>query len=308
MDALYDVIIIGAGPAGLGAAIYTGRSRLNTLVLEKAMPGGQILLTDWVENYPGFPDGVSPFELMENFRRQADKFGAKIDMKEVQSIRKEKKLWVVTCSDTEHQTRTVIIATGTTHRKLNVKGEEKLIGKGVSYCATCDGAFFKDKVVGVAGGGSLALTEALFLTKFCRKVKIIHRREGFRAEKILQERVNENDKVELVLHSVIEEISGQTKLDSVKLRNTRDDSFSILKLDGLFVAIGMDANSGIVKDLVELDDAGSIKVGKLMTTSQPGIFAAGDVTDACPEQLATAAGTGVAAAIAVDEYLSSVVR
>ena len=299
-----DVVIIGAGPAGLAAAVYTGRARLNTLILEKGMPGGQILLTDLVENYPGFPEGVVPFQLMEDFRKHAEKFGAKIETDESKKIQKQDDLWHVSGVKGEYPTRAVIIATGSVYRKLGLPGEAKLTGRGVSYCATCDGAFFKDKEVAVVGGGDNALTEALFLTKFCRAVKVIHRRDQFRAEKILQERIFDNDKTEVLWDSVVEEISGEDRFESITIKNVKDNKTSRLKLDGLFISIGMDPNSEFVKELVDLDEWGEIKVSQNMSTSQPGIFAAGDVTDACPEQMATAVGTGVAAALAVDEYLS----
>lgn len=299
-----DVVIIGAGPAGLAAAVYTGRARLNTLILEKGMPGGQILLTDFVENYPGFPEGIVPFQLMEDFRKHAEKFGAKIETDEVKKIQKQGELWQVFGVKGEYPTRAVIIATGSVYRKLGLPGEAKLTGRGVSYCATCDGAFFKDKEVAVVGGGDNALTEALFLTKFCRAVKVIHRRDQFRSVKILQERIFANDKTEVLWDSVVEEISGEDRLESITIKNVKDNETSKLKLDGVFISIGMDPNSEFVKELVDLDELGEIKVSQNMSTSQPGIFAAGDVTDACPEQMATAVGTGVAAALAVDEYLS----
>jgi len=299
-----DVVIIGAGPAGLAAAVYTGRARLNTLILEKGMPGGQILLTDLVENYPGFPEGVVPFQLMDNFRKHAEKFGAKIETDEVKKIQKQDDLWHVSGVKEEYPTRAVIIATGSVYRKLGLPGEAKLTGRGVSYCATCDGAFFRDKEVAVVGGGDNALTEALFLTKFCRAVKVIHRRDQFRGVKILQERIFANEKTEVLRDSVVEEISGEDRLESITIKNVKDNKTSMLKLDGLFISIGMDPNSEFVKELVDLDEWGEIKVSQNMSTSQPGIFAAGDVTNACPEQMATAVGTGVGAALAVDEYLS----
>ena len=299
-----DVVIVGAGPAGLAAAVYTGRARLKTLVLEKGMPGGQILLTDFVENYPGFPEGVVPFQLMEDFRKHAEKFGAKIETDEAKKIQKQDDLWHVLGVKGEYPARAVIIATGSVYRKLGIPGEAKLAGKGVSYCATCDGAFFKDKEVAVVGGGDNALTEALFLTKFCRTVKVIHRRDQLRAVKILQERIFANDKTEVLWDSVVEEISGEDRFESITIKNVKDNKTSKLELDGLFISIGMDSNSEFVKELVDLDEWGQIKVSQDMSTSQSGIFAAGDVSDACPEQMATAVGTGVAAALAVDEYLS----
>jgi thioredoxin reductase (NADPH) len=300
----YDVIIVGAGPAGMAAAVYTGRARLETLILEKGMPGGQILLTDFVENYPGYPEGVVPFELMGSFRKHAEKFGARIETDEVKGIRKEGELWHVVGNKGGYSGQAVIIATGSTYRKLGFPEEAKLTGRGISYCGTCDGAFFKDKEVAVVGGGDHALTEALFLTKFCSSVKIIHRRDKFRGERIIQERVFANEKIEVLWDSVIQEIKGEDKLESISIKNVKDGTIREIKIDGLFVSVGMDPNSSLAKGLVEMDEKEQIKVSQTMATSQPGIFAAGDVTNACPQQMSTAVGTGVAAALAVDEYLS----
>ncbi len=306
MSQIRDVIIIGAGPAGLAAAIYTGRARLDTLVLEKAAPGGQILLTDSIENYPGFPEGVAPFRLMEDIRKQADKFGAKIVIDDAKGVRRKEDLWQIIGSREEYRARAVIVATGSSHRRLDVKGEKELTGKGVSYCATCDGAFFTDKDVAVVGGGNWALTEAIFLTRFCQVITIIHRRDQFRGEKILQERVFGNSKIRVLWNTVVEKISGPDTLKSVTIRNVKDNTTSEMKLDGLFVSIGTVPNSDVVKDLVHKNEWGEIQVGRDMSTPQPGLYAAGDVTDASPQQMATAVGTGVAAAIAVNGYLSGV--
>ena len=304
MSETYGVIIIGAGPAGLAAAVYTGRAKLNTLVLEKGMPGGQILLTDLVENYPGFPDGAIPFELMDNFRKHAEKFGAEIGTDEVREIRKKDNLWSILGNRREYLTKAVIVATGSAYSKLGVPKEEELIGKGVSFCATCDAAFFKEKEVGVVGGGDNALTEALFLTKFCKKVTIIHRRDHFRAEKILQERAVANEKIEILWDTIVQEIQGGERFESILVKNVKTNKISQLKFDGLFISIGTDPNTDFVTGFLDLDERGKIKVGPSMTTSQPGIFAAGDVTNACPEQMAIAVGSGVIAALAVDEYIS----
>jgi thioredoxin reductase (NADPH) len=305
MSPTHDVIILGAGPGGLAAAVYAGRAMLDTLVLEKGAPGGQILMTDFIENYPGFPEGIAPVELMESFRKQAERFGAKIAIDSVKEIQRDGQFWKVLGSKNEYLTRAVIIATGANFRRLGVKGEGKFTGRGVSYCATCDGFFFRDKVVAVVGGGNWALTEAIFLTKFARIVKLIHRRDQFRAEKILQERTLAHPKIEVVWDTVIEEISGDTTLKSLHVKNVKTGELDELEVDGLFVSIGTVPNSEFVKDLVELNEWQEIVVGKKMETSQNGIYAAGDVTDACPEQVATAVGTGVAAAIAIDEYLQS---
>lgn len=305
MSEIYDVIIVGAGPAGLAAAIYTGRARLETLLLEKALPGGQILLADWIENYPGFAEGVGTFPLMDAFRAQAERFGAKIEVDEIAELQQgEGPLWKLVGRDKTYQTRTVIVATGAAHRHLEVPGEAELTGRGVSFCATCDGAFFRDKLVSVVGGGSWALTEALFLTKFARLVKLIHRRQGFRAEKILRERVRDHEKIELVLDTVVDTVNGKDKLESLSLRNVKTGEAWDESMDGLFVSIGMLPNTGFLGSLLELNEWGEIVVRKKMATSQPGIYAAGDVTDACSNQVAIASAAGVEAALAVDEYIT----
>ncbi len=306
-EAASDVVIIGAGPAGLAAALYVGRARLKTIVLEKAIPGGQILLTDWVENYPGFPEGIAPFELVENFRKQAEKFGAVIVTDMAKGLRRQEALWAVVGQNKEYTTRTVIIATGAAYRKLGIPGEERLTGKGVSYCATCDGAFFRDAEVAVVGGGDNALTEAVFLTKFCRKLYVIHRRDQFRAIKILQERVLGNPKIEILWNCVIESAEGESRLERVKVRNVKEDKTFSLALDGLFVSIGMDPHTEFLKGVVALNEWREVKVDSRMGTDKPGIYAAGDVADACPKQVATAAGAGVLAALSVNEYLESLV-
>ena len=306
MSEMNDVIIIGAGPAGLAGAIYTGRAMLDTLVLERAVPGGQILLTDFIENYPGFAEGIAPFQLMENIRKQAERFGAKIVMEDAQEIRKEESHWKICANKEEFRSKTVLVATGSDHRKLGIQGEERLTGRGVSFCATCDGAFFQNKVAAVVGGGNWALTEALFLTRFCREVKIIHRRDQLRAEKILQERAFNNPKIEVLWDTVVDKINGEKSLVSITTRNVKNDSVSERELDGLFISIGTVPNNKIVSKFVELNEWGEVKVGKDMTTGQKGLYAAGDVTDACPEQMATAVGTGVAAAIAITEYLNEI--
>ena len=301
----YDVVIIGAGPAGLAAGVYTGRARLTTVILEKLIPGGQALMTNWIENYPGFPDGIAPFELVENFRKQAERFGAVIETEEATGLRPDSGCWVVTGRAREFRTRTVIIATGGAYRKLGIPNEERLAGRGVSYCATCDGGFFRDELVAVVGGGDNALTEAIFLTKFARKLYVIHRRDRFRAIKILQERILSNPKVEVLWNSVVESADGGSRLEKVTIRNLRENRSYELPLDGLFVSIGVDPHSAIVRDLVDLNALGEIKVKPGMETSQKGIFAAGDVADACPKQVAVAVGAGVTAALSVTAYLES---
>jgi len=300
-----DVVIIGAGPAGLAAGVYTGRARLSTLILEKLIPGGQTLMTNWIENYPGFPDGIAPFELVEHFRRQAERFGAVIESEEVTGLRPDSGNWIVTGRAREFRTRAVIIATGGAYRKLCIPNVERLAGRGVSYCATCDGAFFRDELVAVVGGGDNALTEAIFLTKFAKKLYLIHRRDQLRAIKILQERVLSNPRIEVLWSSIVESVEGESRLEKVVVRNLRENRTYELPLDGLFVSIGLDPHSGIVRGLVDLNERGEIKVKPGMATSQKGIFAAGDVADACPKQVAVAVGAGVTAALSVTAYLET---
>ncbi|MDP2913817.1 MAG: thioredoxin-disulfide reductase [Candidatus Aminicenantes bacterium] len=305
MSGQFDVVIIGAGPAGLSAAIYTGRARLNALVLEKGIPGGQILITDWIENYPGFPDGAAPFELMENFRKQAVKFGAQIVTDEAREIRRDGDRWVVRGGKADYPARAVIVTTGAAYRRLGLPSEAKLIGRGVSYCATCDGPFFRDREIAVVGGGDTALMEAEFLTKFAGAVHLIHRRDKLRGTKILQERVSANPKIVFHWNSVVDEIRGEANLEGVVLKNVKDDSRSTLSIEGLFISIGMDPTNEIVKGLLKLNEWGEIVVDEKMATSAPGIYAAGDVIAGAPHQVATSVGTGVHAAISVDEYLST---
>jgi len=306
----HDVVIIGAGPAGLAAAIYTGRGRLRTLVLEKGLPGGQILITDWIENYPGFPNGIAPFDLMEGFRKQALRFGAEIASDEVREVVSDPDParaggWLVRGSKGEYPTRTVLVAAGSEYRRLGLADESRLVGRGVSYCATCDGAFFRERDIAVVGGGDTALMEAVFLTKFARKVHLIHRRDALRGAKILQERVFENPKIEVQWSSVVEAVLGKDNVEGVLLRGLKDGSMSELAVEGLFVSIGTVPVTGFLKGLVALNEWGQIIVDARMAASRPGIFAAGDVIAGAPRQVATAAGTGVTAAMAVNEFLST---
>jgi thioredoxin reductase (NADPH) len=303
MKHTYDVVIAGAGPAGLSAGIYTGRALFSTLILDKGMPGGQILLTDIIENYPGFPEAVSSFSLAEGFKSQALKFGCEISQDEIKKIEKTHNIWTVRTVEKEFSAKGLIIATGSSHRKLDVPGERQFTGKGVSYCATCDGAFFRDKVIAVVGGGSYALTEALFLTRFAKKVIVLHRRDQFRAEKVLQVRAEDNERIEFMLSSVVKEIKGDQKVRSAKILNLINKKESEIEIEGIFVSVGMIPNTDIVKGLVDLNNKGEIIVTKNMATSERGIFAAGDVTDACSNQVATAVGAGVEAGLAVNKYI-----
>ena len=305
MENAWDVIIVGAGPAGLAAAIYTGRARRSTLVLEKGLAGGQILLTDWVENYPGFPDGAAPFELMQGFRKQAEKFGARVETDEVEGISGSPGAWVLKGARKDYAARAVIIATGSAYRRLGLENEARLTGRGVSYCATCDGAFFVGRDVAMVGGGDNALKEALFLTKYCRTVTVVHRRDRFRGERIYQERVFSSEKIKVLWDTVVEAIAGGDKIESLELRNLKTGNILRLPVDGLFVSIGTEPQTGFVNGFLDLNEWGQVKVRPNMESSVPGIYAAGDVSDACPKQIATAVGTGVHAALSVEEYLSS---
>jgi thioredoxin reductase (NADPH) len=305
MSVRWDVVIVGAGPAGLAAAVYTGRAGRSTLVLEKAVPGGQILLTDWVENYPGFPDGVAPFDLMQGFRKHAEKFGARIETDEVQAAERTADGWLLKGRKEVYATRAVILASGSAYRRLGLDNEAELTGRGVSTCATCDGAFFAGRDIAVVGGGDNALKEAVFLTKFARSVALIHRRDKFRGEKIYRDRALANDKIRVLWDTVIEAIRGRERLEALQIRNLKDGSSSELAVSGLFVSIGTEPQAGFVKGLLGLNEWGQIEVGPGMTTSAPGVFAAGDVSDACPKQIATAVGTGVHAALSSEEYLSN---
>jgi len=304
MSGPWDVVIVGAGPAGLAAALYTGRARLSTLVMEKGLPGGQILLTDWVENYPGFPAGVTPFELMQSFRTQAETFGARIETDEVLEVARAGSGFVLKGHRGAYEARAVILATGSSYRRLGIPGEERLTGRGVSYCAICDGAFFAGLDIAVVGGGDNALKEALFLTKFARTLNLIHRRDKFRGERIYQERVAANEKIRVLMDTVVDSVEGAEKVESLAIRNTKTGAAASLDVAGLFVSIGTEPQTAFVRGFLELNEWEQVKVDLNMASSVPGVFAAGDVSDACPKQIATAVGTGVHAALSVQEYLS----
>ncbi len=301
---IYDVIILGSGPAGLSAAVYAQRARLNTLIIEeKPMSGGQILDTYEVDNYPGLP-GISGFELGQKFRTHADQLGAEFVNEQVQELKDlgEKKL--VVTEKSSYETRTLILATGARHRKLNVPGEKELAGVGVSYCATCDGAFFRGKTVAVVGGGDVALEDALFLARGCEKVYLIHRREEFRGARILQERVRESDNIELVLNSNVIEILGEQMVTSVLVHNHVKNERHELQVQGVFIAVGISPNVAAADGLVEQDQQGYIKAGEDAVTSVPGIFAAGDVRTKQLRQVITAASDGANAVISAERNLS----
>jgi thioredoxin reductase (NADPH) len=297
------VAIIGSGPAGLTAAIYTARADLRPLMIEGMERGGQLMLTTDVENYPGFPDGIMGPELMEGFRKQAERFGTRImssDVTKVDFSSRPFKIWV---DEDEYQADSVIISTGASARWLGLESETRLRGHGVSACATCDGFFFRDKEIAVVGGGDSAAEESLFLTKFASKVYLIHRRDELRASKIMANRVLEHDKIEVIWDTVVEEVLGEDLVTGLKLYNRITQETSELAVEGLFLAIGHDPNTKIFQDAIELDEKGYILTGDNTMTSVPGVFAAGDVTDHVYRQAITAAGLGCQAAIDAERWL-----
>ena len=300
-----DVAIIGSGPAGYTAGIYAGRANLQPILFEGLESGGQLMLTTDVENYPGFVDGIMGPELMQVFKGQAERFGTTIKTEIIDSIENIDGGFKLKSSKGEYEFKTVIIASGASARWLGVDGEKELQGYGVSACATCDGFFFKEKEVAVVGGGDSAMEEALFLTKFAKKVYVIHRRDQFRASQIMQDRVLNHEKIEVVWNSTVEKINGEGAVSSILIKDTVDSSEKELNLDGVFVAIGHDPNVGFLDGFIELDDKGYIKTGftSETSTSVPGVFAAGDVADSIYRQAITAAGTGCQAAIDAERWL-----
>lgn len=300
---VYDVIIIGSGPAGLAAAIYGKRARLRTLVIEKQpMSGGQILNTYEVDNYPGLP-GIGGFELGQKFREHAEKMETEFVTAEVTGIAEKKEIKRVLTDKGEYETKTIILATGANHRKLGVPGEEELCGMGVSYCATCDGAFFRGRAVAVVGGGDVALEDALFLARACKKVYLIHRRNEFRGAKVLQEQVAQAENIEVIWDTVVEEIKGDGQVQALALFDKKKEEKSELPVDGVFIAVGIEPNTAQIEDAVELDEGGYIIAGENTKTSVPGIFAAGDVRTKQLRQVVTAAADGANAITAVENYL-----
>jgi thioredoxin reductase (NADPH) len=300
------VIIIGGGPAGYTAALYCARANLEPLVIEGFQWGGQLMITSDVENYPGYPDGVLGPQMMQDFRKQAARFGAEFVTDNVTRVDFTSQPLRVWTGDTEHLAETVVIATGATARQLGLESEQRLQGRGVTYCATCDAAFYREKTVVVVGGGDSAMEEALFLTRFASRVLLVHRRDAFRASPIMVDRVRANEKIELVLDSVVEEVLGDEKLEAVRVRNVKTDETTDLEADGLFVAIGHDPTTELFRGQLDMDAAGYLLTeDKSTRTKIPGVFAAGDVVDHVYRQAVTAAGMGCQAALDAERYLAS---
>ncbi|MDE1814136.1 MAG: thioredoxin-disulfide reductase [Thaumarchaeota archaeon] len=300
----FDVIIIGAGPAGYTAAIYTSRAKRETLIISGILPGGQLMLTTEVENFPGFANGIMGPELMTTMRQQAERMGTTIIDDEVVNVDFRHKPFKILTYSEEYEANSVIIATGATPRKIGAKGEQEFSARGVSYCATCDGPFFKNQEIVVAGGGDSAMEEAIFLTKFANKVHVIHRKDKLRASKVMQDRAFENQKIQFHWNTVIEEIKGNQKVNQITVKNTATNKMDTLEVGGIFVAIGHEPNTKLFQGQIDFDANGYIVLKNHTQTNVEGVFAAGDVHDHRYRQAITAAAFGCMAAIDVDKYLS----
>jgi thioredoxin reductase (NADPH) len=301
-----DVIVIGGGPAGYTAALYAARANLRPLVIEGFNWGGQLMITSDVENYPGYPDGIIGPEMMQEFRRQAERFGAEFETDDVTKVDFSEQPLRVWAGDDEHRARTVIVATGATARQLGLESEQKLQGRGVSYCATCDAAFFPEKHVIVVGGGDSAMEEASFLTRFAEKVTIVHRRDDFRASQIMIDRARANEKIEWITNAVVDEVLGVDRVSGVRLRDVNTGETWELEADGVFAAIGHDPNTSLFLDQLDHDPAGYLvtKTGST-ETNVPGVFAVGDVQDHVYRQAVTAAGSGCMGALDAERFLAA---
>ncbi len=308
-DAIRNVIIIGSGPAGYTAAVYTARANMKPLVIAGSVTaGGELMNTTDVENFPGFPEGIMGPDLMDNMQKQAERFGAEILFDDVTAVELAGNVKVVTLGDgTVYRAHAVILSTGSAYRELGLPDEKRLAGHGVSWCATCDGFFFRDQEIAVIGGGDSAMEEALFLTKFASKVTVVHRRDSLRASKIMADRALAHPKIEFIWDSEVIGISGAEKVTAMSLRNLKTGAEQEVAITGMFVAIGNDPRTDLVKDVLDLTAEGTIAVdGRTSKTSLPGVFAAGDVIDASYRQAITAAGSGCAAALDVEHYLADV--
>lgn len=297
------LLILGSGPAGMAAALYAARADLKPIVLTGMQIGGQAAITSVIENYPGYPDGISGAELSDVLQKHAEKFGTHLEIDLAESIDLSKRPFLVKAQNTDYLADSLIIATGASLNKLNIPGETELVGKGVSFCATCDGWFFKDKEVAVVGGGDSALEEAIFLTRFATKVTVIHRREELRAGAIMIREAKENPKISFIWNTVVTEIVGQTRLESLKLKNVKTGETSSFETDGIFIFIGSSPNSEIFAGQLATDPNGYILSDRNMQTNVEGVFAAGEITDPGFRQVVTSAGMGAAAAISVTKFL-----
>ena len=300
---MYDVIIIGGGPAGLTAGLYSSRARMNVLMLEMLAPGGQVLNTDWVENYPGFPEGISGFELVDRMKTQSEKFGLRIENEEALRVKITDDKKIVETNKGTLETKTIILACGATWKKLGLEGEARLAGKGVSYCATCDGPFYRDQDVAVIGGGDTAVEEAIFLTRFANKIYLVHRRDQLRATKLLQERAMSQEKIEFIWNTIPLKILGQDGVEGIELQNVKTEKIARKAIHGVFIFIGTLPNTGLVKGKVDLDDEGFVITDENTRTSVPGVFAAGDIRSKPWRQISTAVGEGATASFWAEKYI-----
>ncbi|MEA3429442.1 MAG: thioredoxin-disulfide reductase [Thermodesulfobacteriota bacterium] len=302
----FDLVIIGGGPAALTAGLYAARAMLNVLLVEKAAPGGQVSRTDWIENYPGFPNGLSGADLIQNITEQTKRFDVSVEINEVISMDCSENIKKVRLTDRTITAYTIIIATGASPRKLGIPGEDRFYGKGVSFCATCDGPFYKDRIIAAIGGGNTAVQESLFLTKFASKVYLIHRRDELRATKILQERAFANDKIEIVWDSIATSINGGlTNVENVTVKNVKTKTTKELLVDGCFIWVGIHPNTEFLGGCVKLDGSGFVIVDSNMETSLPGVFAAGDVRNTPLRQVATAVGDAAIASFSAENYIAN---
>lgn len=302
----YDLVIIGGGPAGLTAGLYAARARLNVILIEKIVPGGQVVISDLIENYPGFPEGISGPDLVQRMTDQVKRFDLNIENNEVIAIDLSNPVKKITLNDRTITTHTIIIATGASPKKLGVPGEDTFFGKGISSCATCDGPFFKDSVVAAVGGGDTAVQESLFLTKFVKKLYLVHRRDRLRAEAILQERALASDKIEFIWNSVLTGINGLSHVENISVQNVKTGDITELSVDGCFIWVGILPNTQFLKDAVKLDEQGFIIADLNMETSVPGVFTAGDVRNTTLRQISTAVGDAAIAAFSAEQYIENV--
>ncbi|UCB50151.1 MAG: thioredoxin-disulfide reductase [Deltaproteobacteria bacterium] len=300
---MHDLIIIGGGPAGLTAGLYTARARLNVVLLERLAPGGQVLNTDWVENYPGFPDGISGFELVERMKTQAENFDLPIHLEEVMGLEFSPEKKIVITDKGQREAKALIITTGATPKKLGSEGEALLTGKGVSYCATCDGPFYKDQEVVVIGGGDTALEEAIFLTRFASKIHVAHRRDELRAVKLLQDRAMAQEKIKFIWDTIPLKILGENGVEGIELKNVKTGEISRREAQGVFIFIGTEPNADLINGIVKQDENGFVITNEKMETSIPGVFAAGDIRSKPWRQISTAVGEGATASFYAEKYL-----